>query len=50
MPAIRRVELSESQRQELMKLLNAGTTEQRLVHRIEIVLAVAAGLKNEEVA
>jgi len=50
MPAIRRVELSESQRQELMKLLNDGTTEQRLVHRIEIVLAAVEGLKNEEVA
>ncbi len=50
MPAIRRIELSKAQREELVKLRNAGTTEQRLVKRIEIILAAAEGLKNEDVA
>lgn len=50
MPAIRRIELSKAQREELVRLCGAGTTEQRLVARIEIVLAAAEGLKNEEVA
>lgn len=50
MPAIRRVELSEEQQRELGALLRAGTTQQRLAKRVEIVLAAAAGLKNEQIA
>lgn len=50
MPAIRRVELSETQRRELEAMVNAGTTQQRLVRRIKIVLTAAEGLNNAEVA
>jgi transposase len=49
-PAIRTVDLSKQQRQRLEQFLNAGTTEQRLVKRIQIVLAAAEGRSNEEVA
>ena len=50
MPAIRTVELCEEDREQLQTLLNAGTTEQRLVRRIQILLAAADGLNNEEIA
>ncbi len=50
MPAIRKVEMSATQRHDLEALARAGTTQQRLVLRIEIVLAAAEGLNNDEVA
>ena len=50
MPAIRTIQLSEEDRGQLQGLLKAGTTEQRLVRRIRIVLAAGDGLTNEEIA
>ena len=50
MPAIRTIELSEEDRGQLQGLLKAGTTQQRLVRRIRIVLAAGDGLTNEEIA
>lgn len=50
MPAVRRVNLSDEERCELKALLKAGSTEQRLARRIEIILAAAEGLKNDEIA
>lgn len=50
MPAIRRVELSAEEQRQLHRLLKSGTTQQRLVDRVRIVLAAAEGLGNEDVA
>ena len=50
MPIRRLVVLEEKERTQLESLLRAGTTEQRLVKRINIVLAAAEGLGNGAVA
>jgi transposase len=42
--------ISESERASLQALLRAGTTEQRLVMRAQVVLAAAEGTANERIA
>lgn len=50
MPSKRPVIIEKKERTELERLLRAGTTEQRLVKRINIVLAAGEGLGNADVA
>jgi len=50
MPSIRPVTVEENDRLEMERLLRSGTTEQRLVKRIRIVLAAADGFNNALIA
>jgi hypothetical protein len=45
-----RIELSDAQRRELDRLIRAGSTEQRLALRAEIVLRAADGHPNAQIA
>ncbi len=50
MPARKEIELTKKERDQLISMQRAGTTEQRMVQRISIILAAAEGHNNEEVA
>ena len=50
MPTVRAVNVSKEDRLKLNGLLKSGTTEQRLIRRISIVLAAAEGLGNDKIA
>ena len=50
MPAPVRIEVSATQKRELMRIVNAKTSSQREVFRARIILGLARGLSHQEIA
>ena len=50
MPASVRIEVSATQKRELMRIVNAKTSSQREVFRARIILGLARGLSHQEIA
>ena len=45
-----KIELSDAERKELIRIINSGKSEARLVKRSKIILCCSEGLSNQEVA
>lgn len=50
MGVIKRIELSDGERTELQRVVNAASSEVRMVERARIVLCASEGLKGAEIA
>ena len=50
MPAPVRIEVSATQKRELLRIVNAKTSSQREVFRARIILGLARGLSHQEIA
>ena len=50
MPASVRIEVSATQKRELMRIVNAKTSSQREVFRARIIWGLARGLSHQEIA
>jgi transposase len=50
MPAPVRIEVSATQKRELMRIVKAKTSSQREVFRARIILGLARGLSHQEIA